>query len=62
LIKNRVLKEKMEKEGISLDNSIKKSTEFPLQKPPSQYPGHGLKIGPSIYHTNNMNYGTYPIT
>jgi hypothetical protein len=50
----------MDNEGINLDNSMKKTTEFPLQKPTYEYPEHGLKVGPSIYHTNNMNYGTYP--
>ena len=58
LIKSKVIKEKMDAEGIPLDNAMKKTTEFPLKKPSYQYPQHGLQVGPSIYHTNNMNYGT----
>ena len=57
LIKSKVIKEKLEEEGIKVDNPMRKTTEFPIKEPVYKYPDQGLKVGPSTYHTTNMNYG-----
>lgn len=36
-----------------------KKTEFHVKQSESyKYPDHGLNVGPTIYRTNNMNYGS----
>jgi hypothetical protein len=36
-----------------------KKTEFHVKNSNSyKYPDHGLNVGPAIYRTNNMNYGS----
>lgn len=58
LIKNKVIKDQLEKEGVPPEQQFKKTTEFPLKKGDSyQYPEHGLNRGNAFYRTNNMNYG-----
>ncbi len=39
---------------------MRKTTEFPIKNSTGiKYPQHGLNVGPSVYRTNNMNYGTF---
>jgi hypothetical protein len=36
-----------------------KKTEFHIKHGENyKYPNHGLNVGPAIYRTNNMNYGS----
>lgn len=60
LIKSKIIKEKLESEGIdphSENVRYQKKTEFHVKEEGYQYPNHGLNVGPPIYRTNNMNYG-----
>jgi hypothetical protein len=60
LIKSKIVKETLEKEGINpnAENGLyQKKTEFHVKGETYNYPSHGLNIGNPIYHTNNMNYG-----
>ena len=61
LIKNKVIKESLERQGVdpnSENAKYQKTTEFHVKGGYSEYPSHGMNVGNPIYHTNNMNYGS----
>jgi len=60
LIKSRIINEKyVAHTANESQQSFAKKTEreFPIRHDQYKYPQHGLKVGPLIYRTNNMNYG-----
>ena len=62
LIKSKVIRENLEREGVdpnSENSRYQKKTQFHVTGMGySEYPEQGLNVGPSIYRTNNMNYGS----
>lgn len=58
LVKNKVVREKMDAQNIKANAEVKKIKEFPIKKSEAfKYPESGLKVGPSLYQTSNMAYG-----
>ena len=62
LMKNKVIREKLQKEGVDPNSEnarYQKKTEFHVTGMGySEYPQPGINVGPSVYRTNNMNYGS----
>lgn len=61
LIKSRIINEQyVAQSAQQTQQSFAKKTErdFPIKHDQYQYPQPGLNVGPLIYRTNNMNYGT----
>ena len=61
LIKSRIINEKYAAQSTyEPQQSFAKKTEreFPIRHDQYKYPQHGVNVGPLIYRTNNMNYGS----